>query len=209
MSTDPRALTPEKAHLLIIPGSPALVEELAPGDAPSKRLAATARRAAGQGGDDTRPVDIVCPLGEAAFTRHTGSFAAWGAPQVTVGGGNHLGEIIARYLLGDHTYRPARDTITPLDPQALTVVVVDGPAGLTPRAPLAFIESAPAVHEALEVFLNTGAGLPSTSNMRDAGVFDPELWSKLAQLQPARCELLDSDSSLGVGRYVAAWEVAC
>lgn len=138
------------ATLLIVPGSPALVSALSPAHAPSARIADAVRDAAAAPDVAEKPVDIVCPLDEDEYTAHAGSFAAWGAPQVTVGGGSHLGELIVRHLLGERDYRPARAAIGQLDPDALTVVVADGPAGLTPRAPLALLDDAPATHEGLQ-----------------------------------------------------------
>lgn len=183
------------ASILIVPGSPALIAELGRGDEASRELERAAR---GATAGDTRPVDIVCRMGPDTYTAHTGTFAAWGAPQVDVGGGNHLGELIVRYLLGPRKYRPARAHVAPLDPAALTVVVADGPAGLTARAPLALVPGAPAVHEALRGFVATGRGC----------VDKQMLWEELALLDVTRARLLASDDTLGVGRYVGAWEVA-
>lgn len=192
------------SDLLIVPGSPALIRELSLIDAPSTLLAHTIRECA-HNLDHTRPaapVDIVCPLGEDDYTDHTGSLRAWGAPHVTVGGGNHLGELVVRYLLGERDYRPAREHLEPLDPEALTVVVVDGPAGLTDRAPLALQPGARETHEGLERFIGGDAALPPL----EGGVLKPGLWCELAQLRPTRAELLASDDSLGVGRYVGVWQ---
>ncbi|QYH19611.1 hypothetical protein JKI95_11515 [Corynebacterium aquatimens] len=200
-----------RAPVLLIPGSPALVAELSPAHAPSRRIAEAVRHAAELARNmyGASPVDIVCPCGERDYASRTGTFAAWGAPQVDVGGGNYLGELLTRYLLGERTYRPARETLAPLDPGALTVVVVDGPAGLTPRAPLAFIESAPGIHEALKHFIETGRDLPGAAALAQAGVDKHEPWEALAALNPVRAELVDADDTLGVGRYVGLWEVRC
>lgn len=183
------------ASILIVPGSPALVAELGRGDDASRELERAARGAAA---GDTRAVDIVCDMGPDTYTACTGTFAAWGAPQVDVGGGNHLGELVARYLLGLREYRPARAHVAPLDPAALTVVVVDGPAGLTARAPLAFVPGDPAAHEALRGFVATGRGC----------VDKHMLWQELSLLSVTRARLIAADDTLGVGRYVGAWEVA-
>ncbi|MEH0146296.1 hypothetical protein V6D40_01285 [Corynebacterium sp. Q4381] len=186
------------ATVLIMPGSPALVPELAPADEASARLLAAAREAARA---HRGPVDIVTTLDEASYTAHTGSFHAWGAPHVTVGGGNYLGELLARYVAGDREYRETREHVEPLDPDALTIVVVDGPAGLTARAPLALQPGAQATHEGLERFIAGGAlgGL-------EGGVDKQLLWRELAQLTPKRAELIASDATLGVGRYVGVWQ---
>lgn len=183
------------ASILIVPGSPALVAELGRGDEASRKLERSAR---GATAGDTRPVDIVCDMGPDTYTARTGTFAAWGAPQVDVGGGNHLGELIVRYLLGPREYRPARAHVAPLDPVALTVVVADGPAGLTARAPLALVPGAPAAHEALRGFVATGRGC----------VDKQMLWEELSLLDVTQAHLIASDDTLGVGRYVGAWEVA-
>ncbi|WP_350338458.1 hypothetical protein [Corynebacterium sp. UMB10119B.1] len=43
--------------------------------------------------------------------------------------------------------------------------------------------------------------------MRDAGVLEPDIWLELQTLQPTKATLVDVDDTLGVGRYVAYWEV--
>ena len=183
--------------IFIVPGSPALVQELSLADAASHHLTRTIRETAPNG----VPVDIVCPLDEDSYTAHTGSLRAWGAPQVQVGGGNHLGELVVRYVLGNRDFRPVRDSIGELDPKALTVVVVDGPAGLTPRAPLALVSGARETHEGLQAFIAGNAPLPPL----EGGVLKPELWHELAALSSAKQMLLAADDSLGVGRYVGVW----
>ena len=198
-----------KARLLIIPGSPALVEPLAAADATSRRLAETVRSAALlRRRKPYATVDVVCSMNQSAYTAWTGSLRAWGAPQVTVGDGNYLGELVTRYLLGERNYRGARDHLTPLDPEALTGVVVDGPAGLTPRAPLAMIDTAPAMHEALRQLVATGKSEGLThAALAQSGVCEPQRWLELSQLNVAHARLLDDDATLGVGRYVGEWEV--
>ena len=187
--------------LFIVPGSPALVQELSLANAASHHLTRTIRDTVLDAVPDGVPVDIVCPLDEDTYTAHTGSLRAWGAPQVQVGGGNHLGELVVRYVLGDRDYRPAREKIGQLDPEALTVVVVDGPAGVTPRAPLALVPGARETHEELQAFIAGNAPLPPL----EGGVLKPELWYELAALSPVEQTLLAADDSLGVGRYVGVW----
>lgn len=85
--------------IVVIPGSPALVPDLSPRDqvnqvardflAPILEAAEAAQQ----------PVDLVYAAGEKEYTAHTGSFAAWGAPQVTVSAGNYLPELVARFLM--------------------------------------------------------------------------------------------------------------
>jgi len=38
-------------------------------------------------------------------------------------------------------------------------------------------------------------------------VVEPALWEELAGLHPKKTQLLATDATLGVGRYVAGWEV--
>lgn len=192
------------AEVWIIPGSPALVRELAPSDGASARLLAACRalaksEAAGRG----RCLDVVCSQDERWSTEHTGSFRAWGAPQVQVRGGNVLGELVARYALGDPRVREVRGEIGRPDPDAVTVLVVDGPAGLTDRAPLALVDGAPQQHERLCGWLG---GAPAGVDKHMPGVLEPQLWHELANLAPTRAELIDHDDTLGVGRYVAVWQ---
>ncbi|MCT1411018.1 hypothetical protein M3G47_04125 [Corynebacterium sanguinis] len=184
-------------NLLVIPGSPTLVRELAPAHEPSRALAGTIRGAVEQ--YPPRPIHIVGSRDTCWHTAHTGSLAAWGARQVALQGGNHLPELVARYVLGDPEVTDSRERIRPLDPRALTVVVVDGPAGLTERAPLALIPGAREAHEALRDFLG-GGGFPGALE----GVVEKQLWLELAVLGGEK-ELLASDDSLGVGAYVAQW----
>ncbi|MDN5902848.1 MAG: hypothetical protein L0H62_06795, partial [Corynebacterium casei] len=47
----------------------------------------------------------------------------------------------------------------------------------------------------------------SVHKLVDAGVVEPQLWQELARMQPRNAEVIDVDVTLGVGRYVAAWEV--
>lgn len=198
-----------KARLLFIPGSPALIEPLAAADAPSRRLAEAARSTALLRSDEAAAaVDIVCSMDQAAYTAWTGSLRALGAPQVNVGGGNYLGELVTRYLLGERNYRATREHIAPVDPAALTVVVIDGPAGLTPRAPLAMIDSGPKMHQLLRQLIATGTSEGLThEELAQSGVCEPQRWLELAQLDVAHACLLDDDATLGVGRYVGEWEI--
>ncbi|WP_291313754.1 hypothetical protein [Corynebacterium sp. UBA2622] len=192
-------------HILIMPGAPALVAELAPAHEPSRRLAAAARRAAA--GTGIARAEIVCSLDERWRTGVTGSFAAWGAPRVSTGAGNHLPELVARHVLGGGpSAAGSRPHIGRLNSEALTVVVVDGPAGLNARAPLSLVVGAADTHAALQRFL-AGAGEVDVDTLGAVGVVEPYLWGELAALEPVSARLVDSDDSLGVGAYVAVWEV--
>ena len=128
---------------MIMPASPALAEELSPSDDASRALLGAAcelvRDAARviTSGSMPLPVDIVGSCDPRWRTELTGSLQAWGAPQVTVGGGNYLPELMARYVL---TTALGADGFEVVDSRAdigdiaegrLTVVCVDGSAGLT------------------------------------------------------------------------------
>lgn len=185
-----------RSNLWIVPGSPALA--LSPDDAASLRLTQAVRKLAGTA--EGRAIDIVCSVDERWATAHTGSFAAWGAPEITVRDGRYLGELVARFALGDPPVRDVRGELGALDPDAVTVVVLDGPAGLTPRAPLALVEGAPEYHQQILRWLDGGEPV-----VVDKQLLEPALWHELAALRPHRTELLDHDDTLGVGRFVARW----
>ena len=185
-------------NLLVVPGSPAVVAELSPQDAAGRAIVAKARELT-EG--DTRPVEIVGSRDPRWRTEHAGSFRAWGA-DVHVGGGNYLPELIARYILPGRTIGDSREHIQPLNPDALTVVVVDGSAGLTPRAPLALIDGATDTHDAMTAFLDGTGELPADL----PGVIEQGLWEELGALKASK-SVLSSDDTLGVGRFLAACEV--
>ena len=122
-------------------------------------------------------------------------------------GGNHLSELVARHALtGILEVADCRAHIGEPDAGALTVVVVDGPAGLTGRAPLSLVEGAAEADAALRRFLAGGGGV-DVAALGAAGVIEPYLWGELAALRPVSARLVDADGSLGVGAYVAVWEV--
>lgn len=194
------------ASLLVVPGSPALVRELAPSDEPSQRLLQTVREISS---NLPNTMEIVCSHDRKWATAQPGSFGAWGAPDVCVGDGHVLGELVARYCLPGKNVQASRDSLMPISSSALTVVVVDGPAGLTPRAPLSLLPNAHRVHEQLQLLLAGKEHQPiGEAEMLEAGVIEPRLWCELQTLQPESAGLLDTDDSLGVGRYVAYWEVS-
>ena len=191
-------------NVCVVPGSPALVTELAPRDGVGRELVRTLRELIV---DDPREVHIVGSQDSRWRTEHTGSFAAWGLPHVTVGAGNYLAELVARYALGDAAARvtESRATVAPVNPEVLTVVVLDGSAGLTPRAPLALIEGASDAHEQMAAFLGGKGALPN--NLADCGVIEPALWEELAMLNASHQQLIAHDETHGVGRFLATWQV--
>lgn len=201
------------AHVLVMPGSPALVEELAPRDREAREIISLVRQATG--GDDC-PIELVGSRDPRWHTARTGSFAAWGAGGVDVGAGNYLPELIQRYALGPEARRVAscRDTLLPINPHALTVVAVDGSAGLHPRAPLTLLGRATWADEWCRAVLagrashDAGADAASAARLRQAGVIEPRLWLELAALTVRGAEVFHADAVGGVGRYLALLHVS-
>lgn len=201
-----------RPNLLVLPPSPALIPELAPADTAAARLRGVFSVALTDLTiDPDRPIELVGSRSDRWHTGHVGSFAAWGAPQVRVGAGHHLPELVQRYLLGAELSGrvvDTRDTLGEINPQALTLVAVDGSAGMTPRAPLALIENSRAVDEWCRAVLSghdTGDWTPA--ELAGAGVVDADLWVELATVEKRCSELLAADTTTGVARYVAAWEI--
>ncbi|MEJ4100450.1 hypothetical protein V5S96_08790 [Corynebacterium mastitidis] len=196
------------AQMLVMPGSPALVAPLAPRDEAARRLCALARRTART--YEGLPVHLVGSRDPRWFTAHTGSFRAWGAPQVQVDGGNYLPELVMRYVLEDAEVVEARGRLGQPREGVLTVVALDGSAGLTPRAPLSLSDDASWADQWCRDLLagrhRPGAGADA-GRLRAAGVLEPELWCELAGLTPHRACLVDADATAGVGRYVAEWRL--
>lgn len=192
-------------HLVVIPGGPAVVQELSPHHQPGARFRQHSQALFQDFPEEA--VDVVrTPHGS---TQHQ-SFRAWGA-DVAVTFGSCLPELVASYLLGPRSLlAEARSTITPLSSGRLTIVVLDGSAGLTARAPLALIPEADQAHRWCQDLLGGKCVESVTAQwLSERGVIHPELWVELAALQPAcsHHELLIADDSLGVGQYLAHWEL--
>jgi len=200
-------------NVVFLPGSPALVTELSPSDEPSQRLLNSATQLLTPLiKQHIGPIHVVFSHDKRWYTAHEGSFRAWGAPQVNVAKGHFLGELVARYILqaagvSAESITECRANIGRIDPLALTVVVLDGSAGLTQRAPLALLDSAESAHQWCSQVLQGHASPMHAHKLIDAGVIEPELWLELAQLAPEEAQLVDSDATLGVGRFIAAWKV--
>lgn len=200
-------------NVVFIPGSPALIPELSPHDLPSRRLLDTAVELIAQlHQQQPRAIHVVSSQDKRWYTAHAGSFRAWGAPQVHLGQGNFLGELISRYILQaagvpESDIVECRSEIGEIDANALTIVVLDGSAGLTARAPLALLETAAQADQWCQQVLRGQAEQVDAQKLVDAGVIEPQLWLDVAHHKPEKAELIDSDASLGVGRYIAAWKV--
>ncbi|MGP5110319.1 hypothetical protein ACTXJT_00310 [Corynebacterium casei] len=205
-------------NVVFLPGSPALIPELSPSDEASRRLLSSAVEVISHATTPSdRPIHVVSSRDKRWYTAHKGSLRAWGAPQVNVEDGHYLGELVARYVLShanisQSAVAETRAHIGELNSEALTIIVVDGSAGLTARAPLALLDSAEEINQWCQEVLrgnNAQVGTEAISEHKlvDAGVVEPQLWQELAAVQPRKAELIDVDVTLGVGRYVAAWEV--
>lgn len=147
-------------------------------------------------------------------TEHTGSLRAWGQPSLDLSTGNYLPELIAVYFLDAAGIEIAesRARLEPVSPKHLTVVVIDGSAGLHDKAPLSLLPSANDVHQwCIELLSDPKKSTTplSAAELREAGIIEPDLWLELSQLAPRvnHAQLLSSDSTLGVGRYIATWEI--
>lgn len=200
--------------LLFMPGSPALVRELAPRDESAAAIVSLLRKLI----DEAAPtaIDIVGARDEHLRTAHVGSFAAWGK-DVKVAAGEYLPELLAYYVLGKRWTPLVGDSRARIDAprgEALTLVVLDGSAGLTPRAPLSLLPGAEEVHEFCRSLIAGEAAdqLPEEELerwLREGGVVDPAPWLEVAVLSrraDLRRRCLVSEAPLGVGRYVGVWE---
>ncbi|MDO5669511.1 MAG: hypothetical protein Q4G50_05860 [Corynebacterium sp.] len=190
-------------NLVVMPGSPSLVHELAPRDTVGARMVARLRSLIDA---SCAPIHLVSSRAARWETGVEGSFRAWGAPQVQVGTGRFLPELVQRYVLGEAALRVAsvRGQLDEIEPAALTIVAVDGSAGLTERAPLALLPGAARADAWCRAML---AGQPPGELPAESGIIETQLWEELAALRPHNAELLEADSTHGVGRYVAAWQI--
>lgn len=209
------------AQVVVVPGSPVLIPSLGVGDDESARVLQLVYSVVSQCVAQARRVVIVGSANPRWFTKHTGSFRAWGAREVSDRGqgaqvmsaGNYLPELMARFFLGEAESQVDMvcEHIPQLQAGDCVLVVVDGSAGLTTKAPLSLLPHASACHEWCCSLLAHGAASirMSEAELADAGVVEPTLWRELCQLseQVRSARLIHADSSLGVGRYLSVWEV--
>ncbi|MFD5867138.1 hypothetical protein ACFWGD_00800 [Corynebacterium sp. NPDC060344] len=223
-------------RLLLIPGAPLLVPELSGADAGAAELRAAVRAAvsrvlgaeSGDGAGRSRPVIVRRPDDRFA-TSHAGSFRAWGAG-VEVGGGHHLPELVARWVIGDAGWDPADVDVTaqlpdPFDADATgpIVIVAEGPSALTARAPLTLLPDAEPIDDACAAIaegrfggdpghdpfgefgpnLCDSVGLHTMGVWQDLASFGSEL-SLDARTFTARQSFRGAPH--GVGYHVAEWE---
>ncbi len=204
----------QTSQLIIIPGSPAIIPGLGFGDAPSYELAQIIGQQLEKAKHNSY-ADIVGSRCQQWHTQHTGSLRAWGQPSLNISMGNYLPELIAAYFLDAAGIEIAesRDRLEPVTPDHLTVVVIDGSAGLNAKAPLSLLPTADTLHQWCMELLSDPkkASRPlSAAELRDGGIIEPDLWLELSHLAPRvhQAQLLSSDTTLGVGRYIATWEIA-
>lgn len=232
-SAPARAADCGTARILVLPGSPALFSPLS-GEAAAdnaQMLAAIDELLRAhltaltkpKAGEPTADVHIVSSQGSRWYTAHRGSLRAWGvtahvaADALPAGQGHHLGEIIARLLLERAGVEPSRITevrgdIGQPSPDVVTVVVLDGSAGLDARAPLSLLPTGPAVHDWCRRVLQGAQPetLADASWLTAGGIVEPALWLELAALSGAGvqgqigCEQIVG----GVARFAAALEIA-
>lgn len=200
-----------KTTLIIMPGSPALVRGLAPTDTEGARLLEQVETLLHEHlSDSSAPVDLVGSRDDRWYTSHTGSLRAWGAPETQVGGGNHLPELLQRHALGGYRdrIRTTSDRLTDPSADAVTLVAVDGPTGLTPRAPSSLVGGAEEIdHWCRAVLGGEQVASRTRQDLMNASLREPALWMDLVRLleRVETADLLAVDTSHGVGRYVAVW----
>ena len=207
-------------NVVIIPASPALVAALAPADAASEQVRTKAQEciAGALKESPKRPIEFVGSYSASWHTEHTGSFRAWGAPQTRVSEGNFLPELVARYLIENSaaledyrecSFASTRDKLAEINASSLTIVAVDGSAGLTPKAPLALVEGSDEIDQwCREVLRGESPPARSVEQLSQGGIVEPGIWLELASIRPQSASLIEADTSLGVGRYIACWEVS-
>lgn len=211
-------------NLLFLPNSPALINELSPADASSVELKDRAGALVRGCQLNQQPVVIHYAQHERDYTALTGSFKAWGAP-VTVAAGNFLPELIARYILEEEGWDPALVrargyTETPdfrsngiMIADALHLVVLDGVAALTIKAPKYVLPQARAC--AMWCRETLGGDLPAQSwtsaQLEQAGVDNALLWPALWDLRHYAPQLeirsFYEDTSHGVARLLGLWDI--
>lgn len=195
--------------VIFIPTSPAVVPELGRSDSDSAQLLGSALSLIDVVRAD-HPGASITLLGSHSpenFTAHTGSFRAWGAPDVEVGEGNHLAELVMRYVLGkvDEPVSVAQELTNPDD---IILYGLDGPAALSDQAPLSLLPGAQARHEWCQSLL-AGEEVTWPDDVQELaadGIVEPELWWQLKDVRPIGAKVLAASDEHGVGRYLALWE---
>lgn len=195
--------------LIFLPSSPALVPELGRGDRASAELLAAAREviSATCAQENCDAISVVGSRSAATFTAHTGSFRAWGAPEVTVGAGNYLAELVARFVVRDMDVRIEVAEIHRPKAGELQLCLLDGPAGLSEKAPLSLVTGAARRHDWCQRLLSGDevAWPDSSAALLADAIVEPDTWWQLRCLRPTRGQLHCVQDAHGVGRYLAQW----
>ena len=204
------------AKLLIVPGAPLLVADLAGSDADAadlreQTIAVVRDFAAGD------VVDVVIQDDERWHTEHEGSFKAWGS-DLTVGYGKTLPELVARYLVragGSEVGEVHTDLPDVAEHDRKLLVVAEGTAALTDRAPMSFDQTAVDFEQCLTAIAggsvadsHRGAADLASAGVEEweaVGLFTGPLWMQLAAELPAAKELLLHHTGFGVGYFIARW----
>lgn len=228
----PGSLGAVERELVIMPGAPLMVPELAGGDEAAAMLrgavAGTLRgvldRAAQAGAG--APLIVRRPDDRLA-TGRTGTLAAWGA-DVRVGAGNHLPELLARWALRaagapERVVAGAEAVAVLPDPwehDGPLLVVADGPAALTDRAPLTLLDGAQEVDDACAEIAGGRRAAEGEALLAElgpaaldrVGLYCAGLWQDLARFaeeiggdRDTTFEVVHRDCSHGVGYHVARW----
>lgn len=211
----------DPTRILLVPSGPVLVTDLSPFEPVSQLM-----RTAIDGilhELNPKTIRIIFSLRDTEYTAHTGSFRAWGGRETAVSTGNYLPELVARFLIGRYLERnPNVEVLTgsglgDAEPHELIIYPIDGPAALTQRAALGFNPKAAEFHDAMvkcishannnatvePTWLQSATKTTSEDDLSRAGVVNPSQWLELFQYSYSSVQLLVSDSTLGVGRYVA------
>ncbi|MBV7295282.1 hypothetical protein KRX51_05025 [Corynebacterium sp. TAE3-ERU12] len=220
------------AELIIMPGAPLLVPELSGADETATAVRTHLLDALSQAlaASNTAPV-VVLADGPDVSSPVAGSLKPWGA-DITIGAGHRLAEILARWALRECGADPVAATARLGLPQPDTaeyrfhadahqvyLVVAEGPAALTPRAPLTDIPVAHDVNKActqiaaLDRVAEAQAALAGfdgsdSAAIEQIGFYTADIWHQLAELAIAtdpRAEATFHTSAHGVGYHVARW----
>ena len=227
-------------RLLLIPGAPLLVPELSGADAGAAEVRAAvlaaARRVLGDagpaGGGASRPLIVRRP-DDRFTTSHAGSFRAWGA-DVVVGGGTHLPELVARWVVREAGLDPEHVDVAAQLPDPFEVggagdgdgpiiVVAEGPAALTARAPLTLLPEAAPIDDACAAIADGRFnGEPGHDPFGEfgpracdaVGLYTLGMWQDLANFgaelsldaRSFAAEATYRGAPHGVGYHVAQWE---
>lgn len=201
--------------LIVLPCSPALVPELAPGDVVSAEMRAVAVGLLQRvGKSPVGGVSVVCSRTHQWRTSHPGSLSAWGGTMVGLGEAEYLCDLLAVYVLqnaglsGSLTVRTAstlQDAAT--QHSDLIIYFADGPVGLGERAPRYNVPTAPARFDWCLAILR-GVRVPAATReqLLDDAILEPDVWQTLQRCSVNSGSVLWHSGEQGIGRIVACWE---